>query len=226
MARDSSAISHADVEHAYARWAPVYDLFFNTTMRPGRKAGAGAINALVGGGQGLQVLDVGVGTGLELPMFVPRVQITGIDLSEPMLDLARKRVAAAGLTNVKALRAMDAMALDFPEAHFDAVIAPFVLTVVPDAHRTLDEMARVVKPGGEIVLVNHIGAERGPMALLEHWLGHRAAALGWRPEFPWSIVADWLARRPDITLLERRKLPPLDLFTLIRLRRENHATAA
>ncbi|MDB5643819.1 MAG: pmtA [Hyphomicrobiales bacterium] len=225
MTRDSSAISHADVESAYARWAPVYDLVFTATMKPGRKAGAAAINAL-GAGAPIQTLDVGVGTGLELPMFAPHVQITGIDLSEPMLEIARKRVASAGLANVKALRAMDAMALDFPDAHFDAVIAPYVLTVVPDPHRTLDEMARVVKPGGEIVLVNHIGAERGPMAMLEHWLGRRAAALGWRPEFPWAIVADWLARRPDITLIERRKLAPLDLFTLIRLRRENDATSA
>jgi phosphatidylethanolamine/phosphatidyl-N-methylethanolamine N-methyltransferase len=94
-----------------------------------------------------------------------------------------------------------------------------VLTVVPDPHRTLDEMARVVRPGGEIVLVNHIGAESGLMAALEAWLGRRAAALGWRPEFPWSIVGDWLARRPDVRLLERRKLAPLDLFTLVRLRR-------
>jgi phosphatidylethanolamine/phosphatidyl-N-methylethanolamine N-methyltransferase len=221
MTRDKSAISHADVESAYARWAPVYDLVFTACMRPGRKAGAAAINALGG-----KVLDVGVGTGLELPMFAPNVRITGIDLSEPMLEIARKRVASAGLANVDELRAMDAMALEYPDAHFDAVVAPYVLTVVPDPHRTLDEMARVVKPGGEIVLVNHIGAESGAMASLEAWLGRRAAALGWRPEFPWSIVADWLARRPDVTLLERRKLAPLNLFTLIRLKRENGPTSA
>ena len=221
MTRDKSAISHADVESAYARWAPVYDLVFTACMRPGRKAGAAAINALGG-----KVLDVGVGTGLELPMFAPNVRITGIDLSEPMLEIARKRVASAGLANVDELRAMDAMALEYPDAHFDAVVAPYVLTVVPDPHRTLDEMARVVKPGGEIVLVNHIGAESGAMASLEAWLGRRAAALGWRPEFPWSIVADWLARRPDVTLLERRKLAPLNLFTLIRLKRENGSTSA
>jgi phosphatidylethanolamine/phosphatidyl-N-methylethanolamine N-methyltransferase len=77
----------------------------------------------------------------------------------------------------------------------------------------------VVKQGGEIVLVNHIGAEKGMMARLEAWLGRRAAALGWRPEFPWSTVGDWLAKRPDIQLLERRKLPPLELFTLIRMKR-------
>lgn len=218
MSDKISEISHADVESAYARWAPIYDLVFTATMKPGRRAGAAAINALATT-RDIQVLDVGVGTGLELPMFSPHVKITGIDLSEPMLNVARKRVLREGLGNVIELKAMDAMALEFPDGHFDAVIAPYVLTVVPDAHRTLDEMARVVKKGGEIVLVNHIGAERGLMAALEAWLGKRAAALGWRPEFPWSIVGDWLAQRPDIRLVERRKLPPLDLFTLIRLER-------
>ena len=218
MQDKTSTISHADVESAYARWAPIYDLVFTATMKPGRRAGAAAINALAATRE-IQLLDVGVGTGLELPMFSPHVKITGIDLSEPMLNVARKRVLREGLGNVLSLQAMDAMALTFAEESFDAVIAPFVLTVVPDAHRTLDEMARVVKKGGEIVLVNHIGAERGLMATLEGWLGRRAAALGWRPEFPWSIVGDWLAQRPDIALVERRKLPPLDLFTLIRLKR-------
>ena len=216
MSDKISEISHADVESAYARWAPIYDLVFTATMKPGRRAGAAAINARATT-RDIHVLDVGVGTGLELPMFSPHVKITGIDLSEPMLNVARKRVLREGLGNVIALQAMDAMALAFPDGHFDAVIAPYVLTVVPDAHRTLDEMARVVKSGGEIVLVNHIGAERGLMAALEAWLGKRAAALGWRPEFPWAIVGDWLAQRPDIRLVERRKLPPLDLFTLIRL---------
>lgn len=218
MQDKSSGISHADVESAYARWAPIYDLVFTATMKPGRRAGAAAINALAGSRE-IRLLDVGVGTGLELPMFSPHVKITGIDLSEPMLAVARKRVQREGLGNVIALEAMDAMALTFDDESFDAVIAPYVLTVVPDAHRTLDEMARVVKKGGEIVLVNHIGAEKGLMAALESWLGQRAAALGWRPEFPWSIIGDWLAKRPDIALTERRTLPPLDLFTLIRLKR-------
>ena len=218
MQDKTSTISHADVESAYARWAPIYDLVFTATMKPGRRAGAAAINALATM-RDIQVLDVGVGTGLELPMFSPHVKITGIDLSEPMLNVARKRVLRDGLGNVLSLQTMDAMALTFADESFDAVVAPYVLTVVPDAHRTLDEMARVVKKGGEIVLVNHIGAERGIMAALEGWLGRRAAALGWRPEFPWAIIGDWLAQRPDIVLEERRKLPPLDLFTLIRLKR-------
>lgn len=212
--RQPASLSHADVESAYARWAPFYDLVFTATMRPGRKAGAAAINRLSG-----RILDVGVGTGLELPMFSRDLRITGIDLSEPMLEVARKRVAQQKLDNVEDLRVMDAMQLTFEDASFDGIVAPYVLTVVPDPHKTLDEMLRVVKPGGEIVLVNHIGAERGPVAAVEAWLGRRAASLGWRPEFPWSIVQSWLDAHPDATLLERRTLSPLGLFTLVRIKR-------
>ncbi len=209
-----SDLSHTDVADAYARWAPVYDLVFTLVMRPGRKAAAARINGLGG-----RVLDVGVGTGLELPMFGPNVKITGIDLSEPMLEVARKRVRERGIANVEALVAMDAMNIAFPDGSFDVAVAPYVLTTVPDPARLLDEMSRVVRPGGEIILVNHIGAERGPVAAIERWLGKRAAKLGWRPEFPWAVVGEWLARRSDARLLERRSLAPFGLFTIIRIAR-------
>jgi phosphatidylethanolamine/phosphatidyl-N-methylethanolamine N-methyltransferase len=209
-----AAITHADVTDAYARWAPVYDNVFALVMKPGRKAAAAAISRIGG-----RVVDIGVGTGLELPMFAQNVRIVGIDLSEPMLAIARKRVAEQKLANVEALMAMDAMNLTFADASFDAAVAPYVLTVVPDPLRTLDEIARVVRPGGEIVLVNHIGAPSGPVAAAEKWLGKRSASLGWRPEFPWSIIGDWIAARPDISLIERRKLAPFGLFTLVRMRR-------
>ena len=207
-----SGITSNDVTDAYARWAPVYDKVFTLVMKPGRRAVSAAINRLGG-----RVLDVGVGTGLELPMFSSNVRVTGIDLSEPMLEVARKRVRDAGISSVEALVAMDAMNIAFPDGGFDAAVAPYVLTTVPDPARLLDEMTRVVRRGGEIILVNHIGAERGVIALIERWLGKRAARLGWRPEFPWAVVADWLARRDDVKLLERRTLAPLRLFTLIRI---------
>jgi len=208
-------LSHEDVNDAYSRWAPFYDAVFAWVMRPGRVATAALLNQTGG-----RVLDVGVGTGLELPMFGPHVKVTGIDLCEPMLDIARKRVATHKLGNVEDLLVMDAMDLKFPDASFDAVIGPYVLTVVPEPGRTLDEMARVVKPGGEIILSNHIGAESGPVAVFESWLGKRSASLGWRPQFPWSIVTDWLERRPDMEFIERRPLDRIGLFTLIRLKRK------
>jgi len=207
-----AALSKSDIEDAYARWAPVYDFVFAAVMRPGRTAAATAINKLGG-----RVLDVGVGTGLELPMFDAGVRLVGIDLSEPMLRRAQSRVATAGLDHVVGLAVMDAMKLGFRDGAFDSAVAPYVLTAVPDPESVLDEIARVVRPGGEIVLVNHIGAERGLRAMIEAWLSKHSAALGWRPEFPWAILDRWLARRPYITLLERRNLAPFGLFTLIRL---------
>ncbi len=207
-------ITNENVKDAYARWAPVYDAVFTLAMKPGRLAAAAAINALGG-----RVLDVGVGTGLELPMFTPNVRIVGVDLSEPMLDIARKRVTQKGLANVEDLRVMDAMNLEYPDASFDAVVAPYVVTVVPDPRRTLEEMARVTRPGGEIVIVNHIGAERGPIAAIEAFMEKRAEKLGWRPQFPWETIGDWIDSRPDLTLVERRRLAPLGLFTLARVRK-------
>ena len=208
-------ITHSNVEDAYARWAPVYDRVFTAIMKPGRLAAAEAVNR-VGG----RVLDVGVGTGLELPMFTGANKIVGVDLSGPMLEIAKKRVADAGLGNVEDLLVMNAMNLTFPDASFDAAVAPYVITTVPDPARTMDEMARVVKPGGELIIVNHIAAESGPIAWIEALMAKRAAKLGWRPQFPWSIIGDWIASRPDLELIERRKLNPLGLFALVRISRK------
>lgn len=212
--REIALMENAHVEEAYARWAPVYDLAFTLVMAPGRRAAVAAAQR-----RGGLVLDVGVGTGLELPMFGPDVKLVGVDLSEPMLRRAQDRVLRKNLIQVAGLCVMDATRLAFASDHFDSAVAPYVLTVVPDPAATLDELARVVKPGGEIVLVNHVGAESGPIAWIERWLGKKSASLGWRPEFPWAILGDWIAGRPDLRLVERRKIAPLGLFTLTRIER-------
>src|ERR1700724_4013218 len=100
-------------------------------------------------------------------MFDGRTRLTAVDLSEPMLRRAQRRVSAEALGNVEGLLVMDAARLAFADAHFDAVVAPYVLTVVPEPHATLHELARVVKPGGEIILVNHFGSGTGQMAWIE-----------------------------------------------------------
>jgi phosphatidylethanolamine/phosphatidyl-N-methylethanolamine N-methyltransferase len=208
-------VDNSNVASAYARWAPVYDLAFAFVMRAGRSAAAAAINRHKGG----LVLDVGVGTGLELPMFDPSIRIVGVDLSTPMLRRAARRVAEHGLGSVAGLAVMDACRLAFADASFDAIVAPYVLTVLPLPEASLDEWLRVLKPGGEIVLVNHVGAQTGPVAQIEAMLARHSAALGWHPEFPWAVLGEWLAARPGVVLAERRGLPPLGLFTLTRIKK-------
>lgn len=199
------------VERAYARWAPVYDLIFDKILEKGRRTAVDmAMQA------GTRILAVGVGTGLELPYF-SQAEVVGVDLSEPMLRKARERVRRHRLNCVVGLGVMDAAKLALADASFDAVVAPYVITTVPHPEATLDELARVVRPGGEIVLVNHISAEGGTRAALEKWLTRQTRHLGWRPEFPWERIEGWRRARPDVQLLERRPMPPFGMFSLVRL---------
>ena len=219
-ATGKAAITEAgQVVEAYGRWAPVYDLAFAAVMRAGRLAAAEAAGRAAGAGG--RVIDIGVGTGLELPMFDQSVRITGIDLSEPMLRGAQRRVGREKLGNVDGLLVMDATRLAFPDGAFDAAVVPYVLTVVPEPRAMMDEVRRVVRPGGEIVLVNHFGADRGPVAAVEGWLGKRSASLGWHPQFPFAVLGDWIAATPGMRLVERRRIRPFGLFNLVRLRRES-----
>jgi phosphatidylethanolamine/phosphatidyl-N-methylethanolamine N-methyltransferase len=219
FSREGETIDNCDVEAAYARWAPIYDLTFTAVLKPGRRAAAAAASRAEG-----PILDVGVGTGLELPMFEPQTQVFGVDLSEPMLRRAAQRVEREGLRHVAGLSKMDATRMAFADASFACVVAPYVLTVAPEPEAMLDELARVVRPGGEIILVNHVSRKDDPLALLEAWLDRRMAPkLGWRPQFPWEIIGDWIDQRSDMTLLERRPLQPFGLFTLIRIQRLTEA---
>jgi phosphatidylethanolamine/phosphatidyl-N-methylethanolamine N-methyltransferase len=202
------------VARAYAFWAPVYDHVFGPVFDRGRKAAIAAAEQIGG-----RILEVGVGTGLSLPDYRWENRITGVDLSAPMLRKAKARVAEHRLTNVEGLAVMDAQHLGFQDAAFDVVVAQYVITAVPDPERTLDELVRVVKPGGEIILVNHLGAEAGMRSSVEQWFAPLARRLGWRPEFRWERIAQWAARHGGVRLVERRAMPPLGHFSLIRFAR-------
>ena len=169
------------VAGAYGRWAPVYDLVFGPVFRHGRRAAVTAAEA-VGG----RVLEVGVGTGLSLSGYGKTTRVFGIDISEPMLEKARGRVRREGLSHVEALQVMDAENLTLADASFDVVVAQYVVTAIPNPEKAMDEFARVVRPGGEIILTTRIGAETGLRGTLEKWLMPLTTRLGFRTEFSWS----------------------------------------
>jgi phosphatidylethanolamine/phosphatidyl-N-methylethanolamine N-methyltransferase len=202
------------VAKAYARWAPVYDLVFGAVFAAGRKASIAAA-ARVGG----RVLDVGIGTGMSLIDYSPRNWVIGVDYSEPMLRKAQERVLEHALAHVHGLAVMDANRLAFADGLFDAVVAQYVVTALPDPETALNECLRVTREGGEIILINHLGADRGLRRAFEQAFAPLARRLGWRPEFPWQRLAQWAASHPEVRLVERRPMPPLGHFSLIRFER-------
>lgn len=204
-------LSRTTIEKAYARWAPVYDLVFGKVFDRGRRASIEAAERIGG-----RILEVGVGTGISLPDYSRGNRLVGIDISAPMLRKAQERVREQNLTNVDALAVMDAAHLALPDAAFDVVVAQYVITAVPDPEGTLNEFARVLRPGGEIVLVNHIGAEQGPRAVFERCFAPIARRLGWRPEFRFGRLSRWADNHGGVTIAESRPVTPLGHFSLIR----------
>src|SRR5207237_7390636 len=202
----------ATVEQAYDRWAPIYDLVFGGVFSKGRRAVIAANNRMGG-----RVLEVGVGTGISLPQYAPHLRIFGTDISEAMLEKAKKRVTEFGLKNVEGLAVMDAEKLEFPDDSFDVVMAQYVVTAVPNPEAALDEFARVLRPGGELIILTRVSADEGMRRFIEQSLQPVVTRLGFRTaEFSWSRYTKWLAGADRIELVERRLIPPLGHFSLVR----------
>jgi phosphatidylethanolamine/phosphatidyl-N-methylethanolamine N-methyltransferase len=209
---EATNFDQAKVRKIYQRWAPFYDLVFGAVFEQGRRAVVAAAER-VGG----RILEVGVGTGISLPHYSSASRVFGIDLSAEMLSKARRRVDSLNLSHVEDLQQMDAEALPFPDASFDVVTAQCVVNTTPNPELALDQFARVLKPGGEIILLNRIGAEHGARLVFERLFQPIASELGWRSDFPWERFAAWLRTNPNqMRLLERRPVPPLGHFSLIR----------
>jgi phosphatidylethanolamine/phosphatidyl-N-methylethanolamine N-methyltransferase len=199
---------------AYARWAPVYDVVYDKLTEPAARA---AVNAAVACGP--RILEAGVGTGLSLGYYPAHAEVYGVDLSEDMLRRAQAKVDKRGLTHVKSLQVMDATQLGFPNEMFDAVTAQFIITLVPEPERALAEFARVLKPGGEIVLANHFGQPSGPVATLEELASPVAKAIGWSSAFKASRVEDWARATGFMEVVELKPLFPAGFFKLMRIRK-------
>lgn len=200
----------ASIVEAYRRWAGVYDAVFGGISAKGRRRAAELVNRL----PGREVLEVGVGTGLALPHYNRDKRITGIDLSKEMLAKARERRIRDGFSHVEALLEMDAEATAFPDNAFDIAVAMFVASVVPNPSRLLAEMRRVVRPGGDILMVNHFAAARGPRWWIERAMAPASRALGWHPDFAMESIFG----AEDLARIEAEPIAPFGLFTLVRLR--------
>jgi phosphatidylethanolamine/phosphatidyl-N-methylethanolamine N-methyltransferase len=169
-----------DAVRTYRLFAGPYDLVFGPVFHPGRKDAVRIANDR----PGQRILEVGVGTGLSLPHFRADAEVTGIDVSVEMLARARRRVARQDLKQVKAIIEMDAENLVFADNEFDAVLALYVASVVPDPARFAAEMRRVCRPGGTIVIVNHFASDNFVMRHVEQLLAPLAGRIGFHADFP------------------------------------------
>ncbi len=201
-----SKLDTHEVQRAYARWALVYDLSFGQIINAGRRQAVAIANQ-----GGRRILEVGVGTGLSLPRYSEKLEVTGIDISGEMLKRARGRVGKKNLKNIAGLHEMDAANLTFPNGYFDTVVAMYVMTVVPDPVQVMSELERVCAPKGCVIIVNHFFQNGGARGFIERVMAQHSSWLGWRADFP----IDVLLRQPRLELTLYKELPPFGLFSLL-----------
>ncbi len=198
------------IQKSYRRWAPVYDLTFGRITQGGRILAAEHVNT-----QGGSVLEVGIGTGLALDFYAPQVRVTGIDLSAEMLREAEAKARRKRLKNLDGLFRMDARQIAFPDAAFDHVAAMHIMSVVPEPERVLDEMARLCRPGGSVLIANHFAGRAEGWTVAERLAAPLANLLGWHSDFAMGRVLG----HPKLRLEEQRQVRPFGLMTFLRFRR-------
>jgi phosphatidylethanolamine/phosphatidyl-N-methylethanolamine N-methyltransferase len=211
MTAEHVAEASRRVEKVYGVLARVYDGFFDWALAPGRRRAVACLAVSTGE----RVLEVGVGTGLSIPEYPVGAEVVGIDISEPMLERARVRRDELRRTDVR-IEKMDARAIRYPDGHFDKVLAPYVISVVPDPDKVLAEMVRVCRPGGTIIVVNHFGSASRFLAFWERLLTPLSNWMGFRLDLPVETVT----RASGLTLRRDERVNMLGLWRLLEFRRD------
>ncbi len=200
----------ARIERVYSAYSGVYDRIFGKVFQDSREVLAGSLELR----QGSRVLEVGVGTGLVLPLYPSHSRVTGIDLSEGMLAKARERVESLGLAHVATLERMDASQMSFGDDAFDVIVAAYVVTAVPDHRAVMREIIRVARPGARVLLLNHFVNGSGLLAALERAVSPICKHIGFRTDLSLGQLLDGLPL--DVTRHE--KVKPLKLWHLVECR--------
>jgi phosphatidylethanolamine/phosphatidyl-N-methylethanolamine N-methyltransferase len=200
------------VEAVYERLAPVYDVIYGALLQPGRRC---AISRLAPR-PGESILEVGVGTGLSARHYPPGCLVVGVDLSAPMLERARARLARRAARHVRLCR-MDATRLAFADAQFDAVYAPYVLNVVGDPVKLAHEMLRVCRPAGRLILLNHFDDGAAGSDLVDRLVGRLAKQIS---GVNWDLNLERFLEQTDLRAVsvERVNLPRVSSVVVCRRR--------
>lgn len=188
-----AALKKRQVKRAYALYSPVYDLLFDWIFHPGRQAAVKLLDIQPGD----RILEVGIGTGLNLSLYPPDCELVGIDISERMLEKGQAKTEELGLSNVT-LKVMDAGGTDFADNEFDRALATYVISAVPDPVGVLREMRRVVKAGGTLVILNHFRSEKLLVGDLEDLLAPLCTRLGWRSNLALEPLLRQVGLTPDL----------------------------
>ena len=165
------------VTRVYQNLAWIYDVVFGPALHPGR---VDAIRRMAIK-PGDRLLEVGVGTGINVALYPRACAVTGIDLSSSMLEKARDRIARKNIRNARLLQ-MDAANLKFADDSFDIVYAPYVISVVPDPVAVAREMRRVCRPGGRIVILNHFRSKNSIGAWIERVISPFTVHIGFKSD--------------------------------------------
>ncbi len=211
-AAERAAVDSRRVRQVYEVLARVYDDCFDWALGPGRRLAVSRLSVEAG----QRVLEVGVGTGLSLPHYPDDCHVTGIDISEAMLHQARERAELLDRSEID-LRLMDAQALSYSDATFDHVLAPYVISVVPQPDRVMAEIRRVCEPGGTVMVVNRFRSSSRLLGSIEALLSTASQWIGFRLDVPLHTVLGTAGL--ELVKLERVNL--LGLWHLLELRRRD-----